>query len=331
MDKKGDKILKVAIPKGSLENDIKELFEEAGLRLGFSSSRDYRPGVSDKELYVKMLRPQEIPSYLLAEYDFDVGISGIDWVKESGVDVDLILDLKVGGVKIVFCVPDDWEFNDLDEILNDFSKKNKTLRISTEYINLSLDYIKNKSNYKSLYGNKDPKVITPWRIWGENDMVKIFLSFGATEAKPPEEVDAIIDNTQTGSTIRANNLKIIDVIDTSTAYLIGNKNSIKDEWKGEKIKDLQVLLKGVIDARNKLHIFMNVREENLDKILRILPALKKPTVAKLAGEGAEGWLAINTIIQKNEFLELIPQLRKYAQGLVVYEPRQVLPFEELQE
>lgn len=330
MNRKGGNILKIAVPKGSLENDIKDLFNEAGLKLKFSSSRDYRPSVDDKEVYVKMLRPQEIPSYLLAESDFDLGISGIDWVKESGADVETVLDLEVGGVKIVFCVPDEWEFNNLGEILSEFNKKEKPLRISTEYINLSLDYIKNNSVYKSLYGEEAPKVITPWKIWGENDMVKIFLSFGATEAKPPEEVDVIIDNTQTGSTIRANNLKILDVIDTSTAYLIGNKKSLQDEWKNEKIKDLQILLKGVIDARKKLHIFMNVREENLSSLLKVLPALKKPTVSKLAGEGSEGWLAINTIIEKQEFLSLIPKLRKIAQGLVVYEPRQVIPFEELQ-
>ncbi|MHA1763240.1 MAG: ATP phosphoribosyltransferase, partial [Promethearchaeota archaeon] len=157
-----------------------------------------------------------------------------------------------------------------------------------------------------------------------------FLSFGATEAKPPEEVDAIIDNTETGSTLRANNLKIVEIIDHSTAVLIANKNALQDEWKREKIKDLKVLLMGVIEASKKLHIFMNVKEENLDKIISRLPALKKPTISKLAGDDSNDWFAINTIIKKDEFLSLIPYLRKYAQGLVVHEPRQILPLEKIQ-
>ncbi len=313
-----------------MENDIKEIFKSAGLKLNFSSSRDYRPSINDKGLYIKLLRPQEIPSYLLAEYDFDVGISGRDWVKESGVNVELLLDLEVGKINIVFCIPNNWNYNSLDDILEDYSKNDKPFRISTEYINLTLDYVKSNKTYNSLYGKSEPMVITPWKIWGTNEKVKIFLSFGATEAKPPEEVDAIIDNTQTGSTIRENNLKILDVIDNSTAYLIGNKKSLQNELKREKIKDLQVILKGVIEARKKLHVFMNVREENLKKVLKVLPALKKPTISKLAGEDSEGWLAINTVVKKDDFLGLIPVLRKYAQGLVVYEPRQVLPFEDVQ-
>ena len=325
-----DNILKLTIPKGSLQAVVSSFFERAGLKLSFASSRDYRPSISDPEIYVKLLRPQEIPNYLVGEDEFDVGISGIDWVKETNADVEVILDLEIGGVKIVFCVPSTWDkINSVDEILQKFYDDKKVLRISTEYLTLSLNYLKNNETYKKLYGNKAPLVITPWKTWGENDRVKIFLSFGATEAKPPEEVDAIIDNTQTGSTLRANNLKIIDIIDSSTAVLIANKYALKDEWKKEKIKDLKVLLLGVIEASRKLHIFMNVREDNLNKILEKLPALKRPTISKLAGEDTDGWFAINTIIKKEEFLSLIPMLRKYAQGLVVHEPRQILPLEQI--
>ncbi|MFX1394588.1 MAG: ATP phosphoribosyltransferase [Promethearchaeota archaeon] len=325
-----DKILKLTIPKGSLQETVTSFFERAGLKLSFASSRDYRPSVNDPEIYIKMLRPQEIPNYLIGEDEFDLGISGIDWVKETNADVEVILDLEIGMVRIVFCVPTIWEnINSLDKALIEFSNKKKILRISTEYLTLSLNYIKNNATYKKLYGDKAPLVITPWKIWGENEKVKIFLSFGATEAKPPEEVDAIIDNTETGSTLRANNLKIVEVLDTSTAVLIANKFALKDEWKKEKIKDLKVLLMGVIEASKKLHIFMNVHEDNLNSILANLPALKRPTISKLAGEGSEGWFAINTIIKKEEFLSLIPILRKYAQGLVVHEPRQILPFEQI--
>ncbi|MFX1257932.1 MAG: ATP phosphoribosyltransferase [Promethearchaeota archaeon] len=325
-----DKFLKLTIPKGSLQEDVTNFFKRAGLPLKFASSRDYRPAIGDSEIYIKLLRPQEIPNYLIGEDEFDLGISGMDWVKETNADVEVILELEIGAVKIVFCVPSIWDkINSVDDLLQKFYDNNKTLRISTEYLTLSLNYLKSNDTYKKLYGIKDPLVITPWKIWGENNKVKIFLSFGATEAKPPEEVDAIIDNTQTGSTLRANNLKIIDVIDTSTAVLIANKNALKDEWKKEKIKDLKVLLLGVIEASKKLHIFMNVKLENLNKILRELPALKRPTISKLAGDNNDGWFAINTIIKKEEFLSLIPKLRKYAQGLVVHEPRQILPLEQI--
>ncbi len=322
------KKLKITIPKGSLQGDISSLFERAGLKLRFSSSRDYRPSINDSELQIKLLRPQEIPNYLIGEDEFDLGISGKDWVKETNADVKTLLDLETGEVRIVLAVPDKWEdINSIDNILKKFHEQNKALRVSTEYLTLSLDYIKNNKTYQELYGDKKPTVITPWKKWGDNERVKIFLSFGATEAKPPDEVDIIIDNTQTGSTLRANNLKIVHVIDTSTAVLIANKHALKDEWKREKIKDLKVLLMGVIEASKKLHIFMNVRNENLNKILEALPALKRPTISKLAGENTEGWFAINTIIKKGEFLNLIPKLRQYAQGLVVHEPRQILPLE----
>lgn len=326
-----NKILKLTIPKGSLQDVVSDFFKRAGMKLSYASSRDYRPSISDPEVYVKLLRPQEIPNYLVGEDEFDLGISGIDWVKETNADVEVILDLEIGGVKIVFCVPTLWDnIASLDDVLLKFSNEDRVFRISTEYLTLSLNYIKNNTTYKKLFGDKEPLVITPWKIWGENKKVKIFLSFGATEAKPPEEVDAIIDNTQTGSTLRANNLKIVDVIDTSTAVLIANKNALKDEWKQEKIKDLKVLLMGVIEASKKLHIFMNVKEENLKKILAELPALKRPTISKLAGDDTDGWFAINTIIKKDDFLSLIPKLRKYAQGLVVHEPRQILPLEQIE-
>ncbi|MHA1294173.1 MAG: ATP phosphoribosyltransferase [Promethearchaeota archaeon] len=325
-----NKLLKLTIPKGSLQDVVCSFFERAGLKLHFASSRDYKPSVGDPEIYIKLLRPQEIPNYLIGEDEFDVGISGIDWVKETNADVEVILNLEIGGVRIVLAVPSNWDnINSLDDLLKKFNNEKKTLRLSTEYLTLSLNYIKNNQTYKKLYGDKAPLVITPWKIWGENENVKIFLSFGATEAKPPEEVDVIIDNTETGSTLRANNLKIIDIIDTSTAVLIANKNALKDDWKREKIKDLKVLLMGVIEASKKLHIFMNVHEENLNKILENLPALKRPTISKLAGENSEGWYALNTIIKKEEFLNLIPILRKYAQGLVVHEPRQILPLDQI--
>ncbi len=326
-----NKTLKITIPKGSLQNSVVSFFERAGLKFSFSSKRDYRPTLNDSEIYVKLLRPQEIPNYLIGEDEFDLGISGKDWIKETNANVKQLLDLQIGGVSIVFCIPDDWDdINSLDEVLQEFDNKKKTLRISTEYLTLSLDYIRNNKTYKNLYGDSDPLIITPWKTWGTNEKVKIFLSFGATEAKPPEEVDVIIDNTATGSTIKANNLKIVEVVDTSTAFLIANKYALKDDWKKEKIQDILVLLKGVIAASKSLHVFINVKEENLPKILDVLPALKRPTISKLTGADSEGWFAINTIIKKSEFLNIISVLRKYAQGLVVHEPRQILQLEDIE-
>lgn len=323
-----EKVLKLTIPKGSLQEDIAIFFERAGLKLKSVSKRDYRPSVGDPEIYIKLLRPQEIPNYLVGEDEFDLGISGLDWVKETKAEVEILLDLEIGGVSIVLCAPNNWDnIFSLDDILNKFAENNKALRISTEYLTLSVNYLMKNETYQKLFGEISPLVITPWKTWGENEKVKIFLSFGATEAKPPEEVDIIIDNTSTGTTIEANNLKIIEIIETSTAVLIANKNALQDNWKQEKIKDILVLLKGVIEAKKKLHIFMNVRENNLNDVILKLPALKRPTISKLAG--TDGWYAINTIIRKEEFLGLIPILRKYAQGLVVHEPRQILPLEEL--
>ncbi|MFX0056825.1 MAG: ATP phosphoribosyltransferase [Candidatus Hodarchaeota archaeon] len=325
-----ENILKLTLPKGSLQEEISSFFERAGLKLSFSSNRDYRPAVEDPEIYIKLLRPQEIPNYLIDQDEFDLGISGRDWVKETSADVEILLDLEIGKVNIVLSVPNRWDqINSLDDLIQKFSEDKKVLRISTEYLTLSLNYLKDNETYKKIYGDKAPLVITPWKSWGENEKVKIFLSFGATEAKPPEEVDVIIDNTQTGTTLRANNLKIIEIIDTSTAVLIANKHALKDNWKKEKIKDIVVLLMGVIEASKKLHIFMNVKEENLNKILSELPALKRPTVSKLARTDFDEWYAVNTIIKKEEFLNLIPLLRKFAQGLVVHEPRQILPLEKI--
>jgi ATP phosphoribosyltransferase len=156
--------------------------------------------------------------------------------------------------------------------------------------------------------------------------VQIFLSFGATEAKPPEDVDAIFDITETGTTIMQNNLKIIDTVMESSAILIANKASLKNVAKREKIADMLALLKGVVEARKKVHIFMNVKEENVSSILESLPALKRPTISNLS---ESGWYSVSTIIDKNEFIKILPLLRKRAQGLVVSEPRQILQLDEI--
>ena len=317
--------LKLVIPKGSLGQRTLKLFSEANYAIK-GDDRTYRPYINDPELSVKILRPQEIPS-LIEQGAHDIGISGEDWIRESQSDVEILTKLEYGHVKIVLAVPEIWEdVKSFSDLLRKFLEDESPLRISTEYINTVTEYILKNEVYEQRFGDKNPLVLTPWGKSGENPSVIIQLSFGATESKPPEDADAIIDNTETGTTIRANNLKIIEKIGESQAVLLANKESLKDPWKREKMSDVLTLLQGVVDARKRLHIFMNVKEENVDTLLATLPALKHPTISPLA---AEGWVALNTVIPRDLFIELVPKLRKLAQGLVVHTPRQVLSLEEI--
>jgi ATP phosphoribosyltransferase len=181
--------------------------------------------------------------------------------------------------------------------------------------------------YKEAYDDSDPVVITPWWRIGDNEKVAIYLSFGATEAKPPEDADAIIEVVETGTSLTQNGLKIIEEVMRTSALLIANKEALQDPAKKEKILDILTLLRGAVDGAKKLHIFANVKKSNIDNLLEALPALKRPTISPLGG--APEWCAINTVIEKDMFIEILPTLRQLAQGLVVYEPRQVLPLEEI--
>ncbi|MBS7605977.1 MAG: ATP phosphoribosyltransferase [Candidatus Bathyarchaeia archaeon] len=314
-----------AIPKGHLTEGAFRLLERAGYTI-LGADRSYRPSINDPKIDLKILRPQEIPM-LVADGLHDIGITGVDWIRETHADVEVLLNLEYGKVKLVLAVPKSWDdVNDLSTLLEKFARENRVLRISTEYLNISAEYLMNNPAYKRLYGDREPLMVTPWWRKGENDRVVLYLSFGATEAKPPEEADAIIDVMETGESLERNNLKPIDVIMESSAILIANKISLKDPEKREKIYDVLTLLKGAIDARKKLHIFVNVHKCNLPYLLEKLPALKKPTIAPLSDED---WYSVNTVIDRSQFLELLPILRRLAQGLVVYEPRQVLPLEEI--
>jgi ATP phosphoribosyltransferase len=257
---------------------------------------------------------------------YDVGITGRDWILEAKADVQILLDLEIGRVKQVIAVPNSFPYSNLSEMISDFAKDKRTLRVSSEYLTTTSSYFKSNPAYKKHFGNADPMIITPWLRVGSNSKVEVFLSFGATEAKPPEDVDAIFDITETGTTLFQNNLKIIETVAESTAVLVANKKSLKDPTKREKIADMIALLRGVVEGRKKLHVFVNVKKENLSKLLEALPALKRPTVSPLS---EEGWFGVNTVIDKTEFIRIVPKLRKLAQGLVVLEPRQILPLEEI--
>ena len=272
-----------------------------------------------------MLRPQEIPT-LVSEGLYDVGITGKDWVGETNSDVEPILDLEYGKIRLVIAFPDKYSYKNLDAMIADYGKKKKTLRLSSEYLTTASKFIKGLKSYQKYYGKKDPLIVTPWMRLGNNKDVQIHLSFGATEAKTPEDVDAIMDVTETGTTLKQNKLKIVDEVLTSTAHLIVNKKSLKDPKKREKIFDIITLMRGAVNGRKYLHIYLNVEEKNLKKLLTQMPSLKRPTISPLS---EDGWFGVNTVIKKEEFHKLIPKLRKIAQGLVVHEPRQILELEEV--
>jgi ATP phosphoribosyltransferase len=318
-----DKI-KFAIPAGSLSKETFEILENAGYTIS-GQERTYRPSINDPEIELKILRPQEIPIFV-GEGLQDVGITGLDWIRETRAQVEVLGDLEYGRVKVVVAVPKPWAtINAFSDLLENFKREGKDVRISTEYLNTATEYVKANPIYREFYNDLDPLMVTPWWRRGRNSKVSIFLSFGATEAKPPENADVIVDLVETGTTLEQNNLKMIETIMESTAVLVANKKALRAHYKREKIYDILNMLKGVVDGRKKLHIFLNVKKKNLQKLLSSLPALKKPTISPLS---AEGWYSVNTVIDRDYFLRLLPTLRRLAQGLVVYEPRQVLALEE---
>jgi len=319
-----DKI-KFAIPAGSLSKATAEFFAKSGYKIG-GTDRTYRPSINDPKIEMKVLRPQEIPVFV-SEGLQDIGITGEDWVRENRADVEILQDLDYGKIKLIIAVPKSVpEGSTIGDYMESIWAQGKNFRVSTEYLNIASEYIKSKPEYKKRFGNQDPMIVTPWWKQGDNPRAKIFLSFGATEAKPPENSDCIMDVTETGTTLEANNLKIIDTIMQSSAILIANKKSLEDPEKREKIYDIVALLKGVVDGSKRIHIFVNVKKSNLQKLLTELPALKNPTISPLADDS---WVSVNTVIEKDCLIELLPKIRKLAQGLVVYEPRQVLALDEI--
>ena len=316
--------VKFAIPKGSLEEATFKTLEKSWTKVS-RKSRTYRVYLDDPQITVKMLRPQEIPN-LVSDGLYDVGITGKDWIGETKADVESILDLEYGKIKLVVAIPDRYNFKNFDAMISAYAKRKKILRISSEYLTTGSKFIKQCKSYKRLYGTKDPLIVTPWVRIGKNKNVQIHLSFGATEAKPPDDADAIMDVIETGTTLKQNQLKIIDTVLESTAQLVANKKSLQDKSKREKIYDIVTLMRGAVHGRKYLHIYLNVKEKNLKNLLKQVPSLKKPTISPLS---EKGWYGVNTVILKSEFYKLVPKLRRIAQGLVVHEPRQILQLEEI--
>ncbi|MBI4344486.1 MAG: ATP phosphoribosyltransferase [Euryarchaeota archaeon] len=281
-------MLSLALPKGSLEEQTLLLFKEADLevKVGF---RDYNPSIADPRLSkVKILRPQEIPKYVEDGY-FDLGISGWDWVNESGADVEVIADLPYskqgsGIVRLVMAVSEDSDVKRPEEI-------KPGARVTTEFPNLTRRYFE--------------KLGIP---------VQVHYSYGASEAKVPDLMDVVIDLTETGTTLRKNRLRIIGTILESSTKLLANKKAWRDPAKRKAIEEVMTLLLGVIEARGKVLLSMNVPEEKLAEIVAILPAMKNPTVSKLYNSG---YYAVETVAPKKDVNILIPKLKeKGAQDIL---------------
>lgn len=273
-------MLSIALPKGSLEEQTILLFNQADMTIG-KSSRAYNPTVDDPRIArAKILRPQEIPLYVQDGY-FDLGISGHDWVRESGADVVEVAELPyaktgTGVVNMVLAVPEDSPFESARDIVPGSS-------ITTEFPKAT------KAFFDALGIDVDVR-----------------FSYGATEAKVPEMMDALVDLTETGSTLRRNGLKIIDTILTSTTRLIANKQSWEDPVKRAAIEEVRTLLLGVIEARGKVLLSMNVAEHRLEDVIAQLPAMKRPTVNRLYGSDD---YEVTTVAEKATVNVLIPRLK----------------------
>jgi len=286
--------LKIALPKGSLQEATLSLFSHAGFEIS-ANSRSYYLSIDDPEIEGVLVRAQEIPRYVEIGA-FDIGISGKDWIIENRAKVVEVCELiyaKQGlrPVKIVLAAPEKSNIKGVKDL--------QGKRIATELVNLTKDYLKKK------------KV-----------NAKVEFSYGATEIKAGNLVDAIVEITETGATLFSHNLRIVEIIMESTPRFIANKNSWRDKWKREKIENLALLLQGALIGSKKVGLKMNIKKDNLDKVLKILPAMKRPTISQLT---EKDWFALETIVDKNESKKLIPKLKKLgASGIVEYSLNKVI-------
>jgi ATP phosphoribosyltransferase len=280
--------LKLGIPKGSLQDSTVELFGKAGWRISISS-RSYYPGIDDPEIECMLVRAQEMARYV-ENGALDAGLTGKDWILETGADVEEISELVysktgLGRVRWVLAVAEDSPMQNVQDL------EGKT--IATEAVHMTEKYLQ-RNGVKA----------------------RVEFSWGATEVKVPELADAIVEVTETGSSLRANHLRVVDTLLESAPWLIANRAAWKDSWKQEKIQHMAILLEGAIKAYNRVGLMMNVRREHLDKVLAALPALRNPTVAQLSDPD---WVAINTIVEERTVRQLIPKLKSArAEGIVEY-------------
>ncbi len=280
--------LKLGIPKGSLENATIDLFRRAGFAIT-TSTRSYFPGIDDPEIECMLIRAQEMARYV-EDGILDAGLTGRDWIEENEADVVAVADLiyakqSFGKVRWVLAVPESSGFQ---------SAKDLEGRI------IATELVATTKRYLAAHG------VT----------AKVEFSWGATEVKPPVLADAIVEVTETGSSLRANKLKIIDTVLESNTQLIANRRSWADPQKRRKLEDIRMLLEGAINALGKVGLMLNVHKDNLAAVLNVLPALKRPTISHLSDEE---WLAVNTILDESTVRDIIPRLKQAGgQGIVEY-------------
>src|SRR6202142_1757272 len=283
-----NRTLRFGLPQGSLQEATIEKMAKAGYNIQVSS-RSYVPYVDDDELEIRLIRAQEISRYVEHGY-LDCGITGYDWIQENGSKVHEVGEFLFSKVsrrpaRWVLCVPEDSPVKSVKDL--------QGKRIATEVVNLTKKYLKKNG-------------VT----------AEVEFSWGATEVKAHELVDAIVEVTETGSSLRANNLRIVDELLSSTPRLIANYGAWKDSWKRKKIETLSMLLKGALEAEAKVGLKMNIAEKNLKSLLKNLPALRNPTISNLS---LKGWVAVETIIDEHVVRELIPQLKAAgAEGIIEY-------------
>ncbi|MCL5283605.1 MAG: ATP phosphoribosyltransferase [Armatimonadetes bacterium] len=288
-------ILKIGIPKGSLQEATFSLFKKAGFEFRINSSRSYHPSVDDPELEPLLIRPQEIPRYV-EEGILDAGITGKDWIEDNASDVLEVAELNYSKatfnpIRVVLAAPQDAPIHSV----NDLAGK----RIATEYVRLTERYL-SQNNVKA----------------------QVEFSWGACEVKVPDLVDAIVVNTETGSSLRAHNLRIVDTLLTSTTRFIVNHGAWSDPAKRAKTENLTMLLEGALNAQRLVGLKMNVATADLEVVSKLLPALKKPTISPLS---EPDWVALEIIVEERIVRDLLPKLKRAgAEGLVEYPLNKVI-------
>ena len=280
--------IRLGIPKGSLQDATIALFARAGFNI-YANGRSYFPSIDDAEIECMLIRAQEMARYV--EHGFlDAGLTGRDWVIESGLEVETVTDLVYakqsrGRVRWVLAVPQDSRFEKAEDL--------RDCIIATELVNTTKNYFASKS--------------IP---------VKVEFSWGATEVKPPILADAIVEVTETGSSLRANRLRIIETVCESQTQLIANKTAWQSPEKRKKIENIALMLRGAIDAQGRVGLMLNVRKNDLDRVLKVLPALNSPTISEL---NDREWVAVNTILEESVVRDVLPRLKDAnATGIVEY-------------
>ena len=283
-----DRILRLAIPNGNLQQATVDLFSKAGYNMTVQP-RSYFPVVDDRDIECMLVRPQEQPRYV-QDGLIDLGFSGLDLIREAGADVIEVLDIVSSKISAFFTrwvlvVPEDSPVRDVKDL--------EGKRIATELVSVTRAFLEER---------------------GVQALIE--YSYGATEVKPPLLADAIVDATITGTSLKANNLRIVATVIESTPRLIASRQAWDDPWKRDKIDDIVLMLKGALAAEGKVGLMMNVRRSQLEDVVGFLPALKQPTISSLADEE---WVAINTVVDESVVREIVPKLKQAgAEGIVEY-------------